>query len=184
MTAIEEDAAAIVKRIVREAEEAAEEMIQNAVEEASVAREKRLSAVRREIEMEKAAAISGARIRKRAMELMARKEAIDDVLKEASGRLLALSPEERASLVNRFYGETKVVWGGLKDTGSPVVLVNPADVGAVKDEGVEVRPDPGVALGVVLVSVDGRYRFENTVASRMRRNEESLRAAANDALFG
>jgi vacuolar-type H+-ATPase subunit E/Vma4 len=195
LIAIEEDAAALSRRIVAEAEEAASEIIKKAEEDAASAREKRLSALRREIEKEKTGLLNRARIRSRAEELSARQEAVDGVIRGAAERLYSLAAQERVKLLKNFYEELRGFWEGLNGAGVPVILVNPADVdvfkkdimgkyGAGENEGAEVRAEKSVGLGVVFISGDGRYRFENTVASRVKQAQKRLKAAAHRALFG
>lgn len=178
--AIEDDAVAQSRNIVKAAEDAAAETLRQAHAEVEVFETERVDALRAGLERERGLRLSGARLLAKAACLKARQEAVESVLEAARARLSALAPGEHATLIRGLYEGLKAEWAFDEP---PVVFVNPRDVPLLRDSGVEARSDPAVVDGVVFIAPDGKVRYENTVASRMRMMRPGLVPMVDRVLF-
>lgn len=183
LKAVEEDAMAESGRIIREAEDASLSVIRAALEEAAAMKEERLKVLEDSLKRKRASVTEGARIRAGGELLRARHEAINAAIEEAGRRIRRLPPEEYSRLILSFHEEARRVWDS--EIGSPPLLrVNPEDARIFKERGVEAVPDERVSLGVLLVSTDGRIRFENTLSSRTEKARKRISSGINSILFG
>lgn len=182
--AIEEDALAQSSRIAGEAEEAAGEIAARADAEVSILREERLKELAAEIERRRSALLNSARTKTNGLKIAAKREVMEGVLNAALTRFRELPSERYAALLGFFYEETKRSWQKDRPLEKPVVLLNPSDMGLLKDAGVEFRPDESVSIGVVFVSEDLKMRYENTAVSRLKRARAALEPLLNSILFG
>ena len=184
LKAIEEDARAQCERIVEEAEGLARAVTGEAEEEVLTLRTEGLKSLSERMERRRASLVNRARIRSRALTLRARLDIMEVVLEEAVKRIMGLPREKYRELLVRLYAELERVWeaeGGGKDT--PVVLASPEDAAFLRETGREARPDPGVSLGVVFTTGDGRKRYENTVPARMKKAREMIVAGLDRLIF-
>lgn len=180
LKAIEDDALAEKEAILKEAEDASVAIIEQARTEASAWKDERMSALRLSFAARRAVLTGSAKVRSQALKLKARHALIQEVLREAVNSFGEQGGFD--GLLNRFYAELKVEWD-LAGLPSPVVLVNPADAGLITAEGVEVKTDKDVRLGVVFVSKDGKTRYENTVDSRLKKALKTLEPEIDRLLF-
>lgn len=180
LKAIEEDARAQTSRIVSEAEEAARTIVEDAEGEVRKVRDERLKSRALSMERQKASAVNNARTRANGLNLSVRHGIIEEVIKETEERFGKMPKDEYSALLNRFYGELKDSWP--TEAGGYTVLVNPSDANLI--EGADLRPDPGISLGVAFVSKDGRVRFENTVGSRLQKARPRLVTVINGMIMG
>jgi len=184
LKAIEEDARAQAERIIEESEEAARGIVKDAEDEVSGIRAERLAALAQRLERRKASLLNGARINTGALKLRARLDVIERVLALTEERARGTTREEYGTLLNRFYEELEKKWLEEAETEPPIVLVNPEDAGLLDGRGVEIKPDPGVSIGVVFTSRDGRKRYENTVSSRIRKARGEMVMEIDRLIFG
>lgn len=178
--ALEADAVAQSKAIIKAAEDAATEMLRQAHAEAEAFETERVGALQAGLERERGVRLGSARLLARAVCLKARQEAVEAVMDAACSCLCALPPSEHARLIRGLYDGLKAEWAFDE---SPVVLVNPRDVALLRDYGVEARQDESVVDGVVFVAGDGKVRYVNTVASRMKMMKAGLVPMIDAALF-
>ncbi|MBI5886723.1 MAG: hypothetical protein HZB85_09130 [Deltaproteobacteria bacterium] len=178
--ALEADAVAQSKGIIRAAEDAAAEMLRQAHAEAEAFEAERVGALQAGLERERGVRLSNARLLARAVCLKARQEAVEAVLEAACSCLCALPSSEHARLIRGLYDGLKAEWPFDEP---PVVLVNPRDVALLRDYGVDARPDETVIVGVIFVAQDGKVRYVNTVASRLKMMRSGLVPMIDAALF-
>lgn len=180
LEALEADVSAQCERIVSEAGEAAAAVVaeaEKAVREASAARMKDAAL---SLGKKRTAALLEARIRAEGVKLDARRGLIKDAIGRAVEDIRRMPGEDYARVLGGFIEEIKGEARRHGWKGSVLQLrVNPADVELVKGHGVEAVADPAVELGAVYISDDGRFRFENTVASRVKRSLDEIEALVN-----
>ncbi len=184
LTALEEDARVQSERILSEAREAAADMKEAAEREAAEVRRKRTSEMDDSLRRKTASAVNAARMRAAGRALELRHEMAGQVLARVAESFAKLPRGEYAALVGRLYAELKQDWSADKEREKYAVLVNPADVELIKDREGEVRPDDSITSGVVFVSVDGRLRYENTIASRIKKAKDTLLPMIDKTLSG
>lgn len=183
ITALDEDARAQAERILNEAAEAAEAVMREASAEASREREMAALELEARLKGQRAALLNTARTRASAGKLSVRHGLMERALTEAGKRFSSMAKEEYRVLLNQFFSELKVEWEKGRPGESPIVLVNPADIGLIKTA-FTIKADEGVALGAVFTSNDGAVRFENTIAARLFRAKAVMVPAINEMLFG
>lgn len=181
---LEEDARNQSARMLEDAEAAAKEIVAESEREVLAAREERVKDLSDSLEKKKAALVNSARTRAEGLKLKARRELIDDVFSEAVKSLNGLPGDRYEEFLGRLFGELKAEWAKDRGKEKPVALVNPADMGIIKDHEIEFKPDPKIEAGVVFVSADNRLRYENTVPSRVARIRADLLPNINKMLFG
>lgn len=184
---LEREAAAEIERILADARAEADRLIQEARQQA----EAELAAVRARLEAERAAARTRARsaaaLRASALILQAKDQALAEVFQRARAELDRLV-QERARYGALLGGLLREAAAGLG--GRVVVQVHPRDVDlarrAARDLGLDadVQPADDVSGGVRVVSADGRFVVENTLASRLERARAALAPEVAAALWG
>lgn len=181
LKALEADAMAQSSRIIKAAEDAAAGMLSQADIEVKMFETESVEALRAGLEREGVVRLSGARLLAKAAGLQARQDSIEEVFGAVAARINKLNADEYAALIRGLYELLKAEWT-LDE--SFVVSINPQDAGLLRDNGVEVRPDATVTHGVVLTTKDGKVRYENTVASRIKMMRANLVPVINKSLFG
>ena len=182
--AIEQDALLQCERLLLDAEEAATEMLEAAGEQTSRESRARAASLSAVLERKAASAVNAARTKAAGRLLSVRSEMAEEVLKRVEQGFKDLPRERYSALLNRFYSELKADWFEAHEPSAHLVLVNPADMGLVKDTEAEFKADDGVSLGVVFVSKDGRLRYENTVSSRIWKGRDALLPMVDGILTG
>ena len=182
--AIEQDALLQCERLLLDAEEAATEMLEAAGEQTSRESRARAASLSAALERKAASAVNTARTKAAGRLLSVRSEMAEEVLKRVEQGFKDLPRERYSALLNRFYSELKADWFEAHEPSAHLVLINPADMGLVKDTEAEFKADDGVSLGVVFVSKDGRLRYENTVSSRIWKGRDALLPMVDGILTG
>lgn len=181
---LEEDARNQSARMLEDAEAAAKEIVAESEREVLAAREERVKDLSDSLEKKKAALVNSARTRAEGLKLKARRELIDDVFSEAVKSLNGLPKDRYEEFLGMLFSELKAEWAKDRGKEKPIALVNPADMGIIKDHEIELKPDPKIEAGLVFVSADNRLRYENTVSSRVARIRADLLPNINKMLFG
>lgn len=171
------------RRIVEQAEAEAERLTAEARAEAQRHRSDRLATLKTELDKTRATQFNRARTSSTGMLLKVKSEIIEDLLEEAAQRFEALPGDEYAVYLNAFYEELSGDWKGVAGCSGPEVHVNPGDVGHIKDPSANIVADPGVALGAVFTTSDGKIRAENTFRSRLDRGRRELMPRLKEILF-
>jgi vacuolar-type H+-ATPase subunit E/Vma4 len=182
ITALEEDARAQAERIIIDAREAAEAVMREASAEVSRERETAALELEARLKGQRAALLNTARTRASAGKLSVRHALMERALTEAGKRFSSTGKEEYRILLNQLFSELKTEWEKGRPGETPVVLVNPADIGLL-ETAFTLKADEGVALGAVFTSADGTVRFENTIAARLFRAKAVMVPAINEMLF-
>lgn len=182
IAALEEDARAQASRILEDAREAGEAVLREAREQ--VSREREAAALELEVQLkgQRAALLNAARTRASGGKLSVRRGLMERALIEAEKRFASTAKEEYRRLLNQLFSELAAEWAKQRPGESPVVLVNPADIGLLETS-FTLKADEGVSLGVVFSSIDGTVRFENTIAARLSRAKAVMVPAINEMLF-
>ncbi len=169
---LEKEAAAEIEQVLADARTQAERLVVQATEEAQTylaAQGQRLDAERKAAQVK---AQSAAQVKASALILQAKDQAIAEVFAAAEAELFRVQ-QDRGRYAAVLRGLIREAAGGL--TGRITVEVNPRDLDlarqAVKELKLdaEVRPADDVSGGARLVSDDGRFIVENTLASRVER---------------
>lgn len=184
ITAIEQDARQQCEKLLRDAEEAAAEMVEAAGKETERESSERIASLSATLDRKSASAINAARTKAAGLVLSVRSEMAEEVLKRSESFFAGMDRDKYSALLNRFYAELKSDWLEAHEPDAHVVLLNPADMGLVTDPEAEFKGDESVSLGVVFLSRDGRLRYENTVASRIRRGRDTLLPIVDGILTG
>jgi len=172
VTILEKEANAEIERILTEARGQAERLIAQANQETQVY----LAEQRHRIDAERKAALvkadSAAQVRASALVLKAKDQAISEVFARAGADLSRLQQEKtRYGTILR--GLIREASGAL--SGRVTVQANPTDLDLVKQAvkdlklDAEVKTGDDISGGVRLISSDGRFVVENTLASRVER---------------
>ncbi len=184
---LEKEAAAEIERILADARAEAERLVQEARQQA----EAELAAQRARAESEREAvetrARSAAALRASALVLQAKDQALAEVFQRAQAELARLAQDRGryGALLRGLLREAASAVGGRV-----VVQVHPKDIElarqAVRDLGLdaEVQAADDVAGGVRVVSGDGRFVVENTLASRVERARAALAPEVAALLWG
>ncbi|MBI5887737.1 MAG: hypothetical protein HZB82_03385 [Deltaproteobacteria bacterium] len=183
LKAIEEDAFAESERLVKEAVDAASAIAGEAEAEVKAEREERLGALYQGFERRRASAVNNARIRVNAQKLMARREAVEEVLSGLLTDVGRMPDAEYAALLTLLFKELERAWKE-GSASEPVVLAGAREAGLLAKAGIAAGIDPAVSLGVVFKSKDGRLRFENTIHSRIEKAGSVLVMELNRHIFG
>lgn len=184
LAALEEDARNQSGRILEEAEESARALMNEAKEAAEVERSEKVMELEERLRRERASRLNAARMKASGLKLKVRNGLIGETIDEAARRFGAIPKDEHAKLVNRLFDELKKAWSRERPDETPVALLNPSDIGIIKDDGTVFRPDGEVSLGAVFTSADGRVRYYNTVGSRLEKALSTIKPAVNEMLFG
>ncbi len=172
VTILEKEANAEIERILTEARGHAERLIAQANQETQAY----LAEQRQRIDAERKAALvkadSAAQVRASALVLKAKDQAIAEVFATAGADLSRLQQDKtRYGAILR--GLIQEASGAL--SGRVTVQVNPTDLDLVKQAvkdlklDAEVKTGDDISGGVRLISSDGRFVVENTLASRVER---------------
>ncbi|OLC32588.1 MAG: hypothetical protein AUH31_00240 [Armatimonadetes bacterium 13_1_40CM_64_14] len=171
VTILEKEATAEIERILTEARGQAEQLMAQANQDAQAY----LAEQRQRIDAERKATLvkadSAAQVRASALVLQAKDQAIAEVFVAAEAELSRLQQDKtRYGAILR--GLIREASGAL--SGRMTVEANPQDLALVNQAVKELRLDaevkPGeVSGGVRLISGDGRFVVENTLASRVAR---------------
>lgn len=172
VTILEKEANAEIERILTEARGQAERLIAQANQEAQAY----LTEQRQRIDAERKAALvkadSAAQVRASALVLQAKDQAIAEVFAAAGAELSRLQQDQtRYGAIMR--GLIREASGAVE--GRMTVEANPKDLDLVKQAvkdlklDAEVKPGDDISGGIRLISGDGRFMVENTLASRVER---------------
>ncbi|OLD59955.1 MAG: hypothetical protein AUI83_02635 [Armatimonadetes bacterium 13_1_40CM_3_65_7] len=184
---LEKEAAGEIDRILGEARTQAEQTLAQARQEAReylTVQRQQLEAARKAAQVR---ALSAAQVRASALVLQARDEAIHEVFRIAADELARLQQDKvRFGPVLR--GLIKEASGAL--SGRMTVEANPKDLDLVKQAVRDLKLDAEVKVagdisgGVRLISDDGRFVVENTLASRVERVKTLLAPEIAALLWG
>lgn len=184
---LEKEAAAEIERVLADARTQAERVVAQASEEAQAylaAQRQRLDAERKAAQVK---AQSAAQVKASALILQAKDQAIAEVFAAAEAELSRVQ-QDRSRYAAVLRGLIREAASGL--TGRITVDVNPKDLDlarqAVKELKLdaEVRPANDVSGGARLISDDGRFIVENTLASRVERVKPLLVTEIAALLWG
>jgi V/A-type H+-transporting ATPase subunit E len=183
--ALEEETRRETERLMKEADAEAEAIVREAEQGAEKERQERLGAVKKELENERTVAINRASAGARGHLLAERRQIIEDVFREAVKKFGGLPKREYGDLVKALYRELKTEWNKEMVTkgNRPSVLINPSDLGVIKDPEVEFVPDEAVSHGVVFVSRNGKLRAENCFSSRLKKGRAEIVPGLKKILF-
>ena len=184
---LEKEAAAEIERVLADARTQAERVVTQDAEEAQAylaAQRQRLDAERKAAQVK---AQSAAQVKASALILQAKDQAIAEVFAAAEAELSRVQ-QDRSRYAAVLRGLIREAASGL--TGRITVDVNPKDLDlarqAVKELKLdaEVRPANDVSGGARLISDDGRFIVENTLASRVERVKPLLVTEIAALLWG
>ncbi len=184
---LEREAEAERQRLLTEARERADQVRQQAQAEAQAlleAQRRRLAAA---MEAARVRAQGVARLRATSAILEAKDEVLEEVFRRAGEELDRLSREPAR------YGPVlrQLLREAVEGFGGPVVVECPeqdvrmveAAAGELGIPLVQVRPDSQLRAGVRVLSEDGRFVVENTLASRMQRARQMLLGEVANVLW-
>jgi vacuolar-type H+-ATPase subunit E/Vma4 len=180
LQALEDEALRESSAIVEKAEDARKAELLEVERDIKALRAARLGDLKEVLLRESNAMLGEAGSRAKGLMLEAKFALLDDVFRRSIERVKGLGGKEYRQYLTLLFDELERVW---PKEASALAHVNPSDVDILKGRGVEVVPDAAVSLGVVFVSSDGRYRFENTAASRIERLREAVTVELNQILF-
>lgn len=184
---LEKEAAAEIERVLAEARAKAEQIGVRAQEEAQsflAVQRQRMDAERKAAQVR---AQSAAQVKASALVLQAKDQAIADVFTGAEAEL-ARVPQDKARYGAVLRGLIREAAGGLP--GRITVEANPRDLDLARQAvrelklDAEVKAADDVTGGVRLVSGDGRFIVENTLASRVERVKALLAPEIAALLWG
>lgn len=183
INAIERDAHKERQRIKEAAEAEAKNIIADAEKELRKIKDDKLAELRHSFEEEKIRAVSNARKDAKALALSAKAEIISEVFKEAENKIFELQKKkEYSAILIRLFNEAAEKWkeefgaDEFEACVSENILNNDLD-------GIRVKSDKDIKGGVVLVSMDKRLRFVNTLESRIERIKADVLPILNRILF-
>ncbi len=184
---LEKEAAAEVERALAEARAQAEQLVAQATEEAQTY----LAAQRQRLEAERKAAQvkaeSAAQVKASALILQAKDQAIGDVFAAAEAELSSVQ-QDRTRYGAVLRGLIREAAEGL--AGRITVDINPKDLDLARQAGKELKLDAEVKAaddvsgGARVISDDGRFIVENTLASRVERVKPLLGPEIAALLWG
>lgn len=184
---LEKEAAAEIERVLAEARAKAEQIGAQAQDEARsflAAQRQRMDAERKAAQVR---AQSAAQVKASALVLQAKDQAIADVFTGAEADL-ARVPQDKARYGAVLRGLIREAAGGLP--GRITVAANPRDLDLARQAvrelklDAEVKAADDVTGGVRLISGDGRFVVENTLASRVERVKALLAPEIAALLWG
>jgi V/A-type H+-transporting ATPase subunit E len=171
---IQKEALAEINQLLQESEAKAAAVVQEARTKASA----RVAARRRDIEAE---ARAGIRRAESAAQLI-----VSTALIEARGRVVAAVKEKASGALEEVAAKPNYseVLRALADEAfqavktSEAVVVHPSDRDRLGDwavhKGIELRTDPGIRLGVRIISSGGKSSVENSLPDRIERAWDML----------
>lgn len=193
-----QDARRRAERVVKRAEREGEKVLERARREAEGFRENLLSHADRRIARERRVFDAGLDLEERMLRLKAQGELLDEVFAEALKRLRQHHGFDYPSVLGNLAAE-----GILAMTGDAFVLrLRKDDLKTLKNTlprevQTLVRERSGrkvsvtvtenaapIEVGVVIESADGRQRFDNSFAGRLRRMQHELRFRLAELIFG
>lgn len=180
---LEEDARNQATGILEEAERRAREIIEGAESEAAFLKEARLGELSAALGKERAALLNSARVRASGALLEVRRAVIDSVFESVMDSYRDMDAEEYAALLKRLCSILKKDLGA-EAGNTPVIRVNPSDLGKLDDADVRFEADPSVSLGVVYASADGKVRKALTIPSIISKIRKTLETEIDRTLFG
>jgi len=184
---LEKEAAAEIERVLAEARAKAEQIGAQAQEEAQsflAAQRQRMDAERKAAQIR---AQSAAQVKAAALILQAKDQVITDVFTAAEAEM-ADAVRDKARYGTLLRGLIREAAGGL--SGRITVEANPRDLDLARQAvrelklDAEVKAADDVTGGVRLVSSDGRFVVENTLASRVERAKAVLAPEIAALLWG
>lgn len=184
---LEKEAAAEIERVLAEARAKAEQIGAQAQEEAQsflAAQRSRMDAERKAAQVR---AQSAAQVKAAALVLQAKDQAIADVFAGAEAELARVA-QDKARYGAVLRGLIREAAGGLP--GRITVEANPRDLDLARQAvrelklDAEVKAADDVTGGVRLISDDGRFIVENTLASRVERVRALLAPEIAALLWG
>ncbi len=179
-------------QIREDAKSKADAILQRAKEEAEKERNEILAQARQEAERLRSQVVANAQLKARTMELEHREKLLDKVFEAAKERLPAV--EKRADynkLATQLLREAVVQLKANKariqaDEATRKVLSNGTLQELSKELNAELTMGDALeeGLGVVVDASDGHLHFDNTLETRLRRLQSSLRSSVYHVLMG
>ncbi|MCC6501575.1 MAG: V-type ATP synthase subunit E [Deltaproteobacteria bacterium] len=182
ITALEEEAFSQAERILEEARASAEGILSDVRAEVSRERERRSAEVDAEMKAHRAALLNAASIRAAGAVLSVRHSLIEEAMAEAVKKFSSMHKDEYGKFLNQLFSEVKAEWEKHRPLDEPVALVAPSDIGLI-ETAAQLKADESVSSGVVMTTLDGSVRFENTVEGRLARAKAAMMPAMNEMLF-
>lgn len=180
---LEEDERNQAAGILEEAERRAREIIDVAKSEAASLKEARLGELSAALGKERSALLNSARVKASGALLEVRRAVIDSVLDSVVESYRDMPEEEYAALLKRLCSILKKDLAADAEN-TPVIRVNPSDLGKLGNADVEIAADPSVSLGAVYASADGKVRKELTIPSIISKMRKTLETEIDKTLFG
>ncbi len=184
---LEKEAAAEIERVLAEARAKAEQIGAQAQEEAQAFLATQRSRMDAERKAAQVRAQSAAQVKAAALVLQAKDQAIADVFAGAEAELARVA-QDKARYGAVLRGLIREAAGGLP--GRITVEANPRDLDLARQAVRELKLDAEVKAvddvtgGVRLISDDGRFIVENTLASRVERVRALLAPEIATLLWG
>jgi vacuolar-type H+-ATPase subunit E/Vma4 len=187
INAIERDAYKERQRIIEGAEIEAKNIISNAEKELKKLKEDKLSELRHSFEQEKIRAIGNAKREAKAITLSAKAEIISEIFQETEKKIFELKKEKEYPDILTGLLKEAAEKGRLELCAEEFeVCVSEEDINIFKDEilqGARVKAERDIKEGVILASVDGRFRLVNTLKSRIGQVKADILPLLNRILF-
>ncbi len=180
------------ERVITEAKKKADAISQHAQEEAASLRAEILEQARREAERIQSEHMATAQLKARMLELEQREKLLDEVYKAAQGQLHGLQQKANYEQIARRLLQEALLQLGVKQAQvyiDPVTrefLTDEALANVSKETGVEVQVGASLeqGMGVIVETLDGHQRYDNTFEARLRRMWDALRSPVYHLLMG
>ncbi|MBI5234287.1 MAG: hypothetical protein HY880_08020 [Deltaproteobacteria bacterium] len=179
--ALEEETLRQRAELFREAEEFSLTVSGRASLDAARERDEGIRLLNAELDSDRTVRLTIEVLRQRTLVLETKHEFIEEVLSLAVERLKGSEDYGRALKV--FYEGLKAEWKKDGVDNDPSALVGPVDSGIVRDPDMRFVADTSVSNGVILVSGDGRIRYEATLSSRLKKARKRLVPIIASLLF-
>ncbi len=176
---IKRDAEEKTREIIREAERAAEEIIGNAKKQAEREAEKIIANGKKQVENLKKIRLSKAHQEAQRAIMRVREEIIEECFNIAFEKLKTLSSEEYKNILDKIISETK------KNMPSELeaYISREEDKEILGKHGIPVKGYINAIGGVVLQSLDGNMRVDNTFEGILERKKPVIRTIIGKILF-
>jgi vacuolar-type H+-ATPase subunit E/Vma4 len=190
--AVMRDAHTDAEHVMAEAQVKADKIRQHAQEEAAALRAEILEHANREAERIKSEMISSAQLKARALQLEQREKLLDEVHEAAHQKLNMIQHDtDYEQIVRRLLREALLQLGVNKalvraDSVTQKFFTDELIAEISKETGVQMQIGDTLdkGIGVVVETLDGHRRYENTLEVRRRRLWDSLRSPVYHLLAG
>jgi len=176
---IKRDAEEKTREILREAEETAEKLINDTKKQAEREAEEIIADGKKQVENLKRIRVSKAHQEAQRAIMNTREEIIEECFNIAFEKLKTLSSEEYKNIVNKIIEETK------KNMPSEIeaYISREEDKEILGNHGIPVKGYINAIGGVILQSLDGNMRVDNTFEGILERKKPVIRTIIGKILF-